>query len=224
MDIVVNSISKRFILKNRAVIALDNVKLKFPGGRVTIIYGPSGSGKSVLLNLIAGLDRPDKGSIIIGGRDITKMKWREINVFRRRYITYCMQRNILIPKFKVGLNIALPLLIRGVELDKALEAAYELARGLGIEYTFDRPAYTLSGGEQRRAVLARTLIVEARIVLLDEPTSSLDEDTSNRVREIIIGHYLKYRPTLVIATHDPAFREYGDHLVKLERGRVVEEG
>lgn len=217
-------VSRRFILKNRAVVALRDVSLRFPSGGVSIVYGPSGSGKSVMLNLIAGLDRPDEGSISIGDNVITSMSWPEMNMFRRRHISYCMQRNVLIPRLKVGLNIALPLLIRGVDRGEALEKARELSKLLGIEYTFDRAAYTLSGGEQRRAVLARSLTYRADLLLLDEPTSNLDEETAERVRNVIMDYYREYRPTLIVATHDPGFMEMGDYRVRIVEGQVVEQG
>ncbi len=224
MEVVLEGVSRRFVLKNRAVVALRDVSLRFPSGGVSIVFGPSGSGKSVMLNLIAGLDRPDEGSISIGGNVITAMSWPELNMFRRRHISYCMQRNVLIPRLKVGLNIALPLLIRGVDRGEALEKARDLAEALGIGYTFDRAAYTLSGGEQRRAVLARSLTYRADLLLLDEPTSNLDEETAERVRDVIMDYYREYGPTLIVATHDPGFMDMGDYRVRLVEGRVVEQG
>ncbi len=220
MDVEIINVSRRFQLKNMGVIALRDISVLFPSGKVSIVYGPSGSGKSVLLNLIAGFDRPDNGSILIGGVDITSLSWGEMNDFRRRYISYCMQRNVLIPRFKVGLNIALPLIIRGVSYDEALERAHDIAKELDIEYTFDRPAYTLSGGEQRRVVLARALIMDLDIVLLDEPTSNLDEETAEMVREIILKHYRERRRTMIISTHDPGFKDVGHVRLKLKQGRI----
>jgi len=220
MDVEIRSVSRRFQLKNMGVVALSDISVLFPSGKISVVYGPSGSGKSVLLNLIAGFDRPDSGSILIDGVDITSLSWREMNDFRRRYISYCMQRNVLIPRFKVSLNIALPLLIRGVEYEEALDRAYNVASELGVEYAFDRPAYTLSGGEQRRVVLARALIIDLDIMLLDEPTSNLDEETADMVRHVIINNYKERRKTMIISTHDSGFKGVGHVRLELKQGGI----
>ncbi len=220
MEIEIRNVSRRFQLRNMGVVALYNVSARFPSGKISVIYGPSGSGKSVLLNLIAGFDRPDEGYIRIDGTDITRLSWSDMNKFRRKYMSYCMQRNILIPRFKVGLNIALPLIIRGVDYDDALKKAYELAEKLGIEYTFDREAYTLSGGEQRRVILARALILDSKILLLDEPTSNMDEETADTVRNVILESYREAKNTVVISTHDPQLRSLGSVRLMLRDGKV----
>ncbi len=221
MDVIIENVSKRFQARNMAVIALKNISTSFQENQISIIYGPSGSGKSVLLNLISGLDTPDSGSIVIGGNEISSMSWSERNMFRRKYISYCMQKNILIPHLKVGLNISLPLLIRGVDKKKAMGEAYELAKRLGIQDTFDRKAYTLSGGEQRRVMIARALILKAKLVLIDEPAANLDEENILRVRDVILEYYRTYRPTIIISTHNNLIMDMGSRRVKIKDGVII---
>lgn len=218
----VENVSKTFITKKVMVEAVKNATFSLDEGGVAVIYGPSGSGKSVLLNIMAGFEEPDSGYVRYGGVDLYSLGWRGMNRFRRDYIGYCTQRDILLYRLSVRDNIALPLLIRGYSAREAYLEAGSIAETLGIGYALDRPAYTLSGGEQRRVVLARTLIIDAEILLIDEPTSGLDGDNAENVKRVIARRVEETGATTVISTHDRRFLDIADKVFKMESGVLSE--
>lgn len=218
--LIVKNVRKTYVPRNMTVQALRDASLVAEPGEITVIYGPSGSGKSVLFNLIAGFERPDMGEIIYNGLRIDRLTWRELISYRRGSLGYCMQKNIIFPRMKVVDNIALPLLIRGVNRVEARRRAEDLARKLNIEYTLYREGYTLSGGEQRRVVLACSLVTDPYLLLIDEPTSGVDEENKIYVWKTIKERVGGNTVTL-IASHDEFIKERADRLFKIERGITI---
>jgi len=203
-----------------AVHAVNDVSFDAEEGRLTIITGPSGGGKTVVLNILAGFIKPDSGKLFINNEDASKWGWRRWNSFRQVNISYGPQRNILIPNISVEENIALPLLILGYKKSETLDLVKYFMKRLKIDHLYGRKTYTLSGGEQRRVMVARTLIKNAPIIILDEPTSDLDEDSSKLVIDLIRESVSKNR-IIIVSTHDRKLINHGDNIIKIEKGRSI---
>jgi putative ABC transport system ATP-binding protein len=202
-----------------AVVALDGVSASLFPGSFTAIMGPSGSGKSTFLNVAAGLDRPDSGSVVLGGTNLERLSERRLTILRRERIGFVFQAFNLLPSLTVAQNIALPLRLDGHRPRRS--AIREIAAQVGLDKRLgDRPSQ-LSGGQQQRVAIARALITRPEVVFADEPTGALDTNTGHEVlallREVVDsgGH------TVVMVTHDPVAAAYADRVMLLADGRVV---
>jgi len=215
------NVSKNILEKGNIIPILDNVTLYINEGEFIVFYGPSGSGKTTILNIISGFEKPSNGRVVVFDVDIGEARWRDLVRLRREKLSYGMQANLVIPRTSVEVNIALPLIIRGLEYDVALEKARVMAGRLGISHTLGRPAYTLSGGELRRLVVARALVVEVPLLVLDEPTSSLDSDTARLVWRVVEEVKDELNSTVVVASHDKYAVSYASRTVRLEKGRII---
>ena len=187
---------------------------------ITVLKGPSGGGKSVVINILAGLIRPDSGKVYIFGEDTSHWSWNKWNGFRRRYISYMPQRSMFITGLTVIENILMPIHIVGGDIRSAKEKVIELSKELGINHILDRKVYTLSGGEKRRVSLIRCLINPKPIMLLDEPTSHLDGDTAQKVIDKII-EYRDSSRTIIVASHDSKVIDIGDTIYEISNGRSI---
>ncbi|HIE37415.1 TPA: ATP-binding cassette domain-containing protein [Candidatus Geothermarchaeota archaeon] len=215
--IITRNLKKTFQTKKMAVHSINKVSFEAREGELTVLTGPSGGGKTVVLNMLAGFIKPDYGDIIIYGEYTSGWGWSRWNSFRRRYISYGTQRNIFIPNISVEDNISLPLLMLGHEKSEVMDLVRDLMERLGIEYLYGRKTYTLSGGEQRRVMVARTLINDTPIILLDEPTAELDEDSSKLVIDLI-NDFISRDKIFIVATHDKNLVNIGDRVIKIDRG------
>jgi len=200
------------------VAILDHIHLDLAGGLITTLVGPSGAGKSSLLHLLNRLDEPDEGSILYQGRDLRQ--WDVVEL--RRSVGLVLQAPVMLPG-TVEQNVGAGPRLRGQAL--ARERAVELLRLVGLAPALlERKAADLSGGEQQRVSLARTLANEPRVLLLDEVTASLDPGSARDVEELIVGLTSRLSLTAVWITHNLAQAERcGDHLVLMAHGRVAEE-
>ncbi len=190
----------------------------FNTGELSIIYGRSGSGKTTLLSLLGLLDTPDSGDIKIGNINPYKMSARKRALFRRQTFSYIFQRTGLIDGMSIKQNLTLPLRYRALpnnyksvaNLNKAMEQA-------AIDLPLSRKAANLSGGERMRVAIARALVVPFEILLCDEPTAALDEETSHIICKTLLN-LARNGKTVIIASHDPLMHEYADCLINLEEG------
>jgi putative ABC transport system ATP-binding protein len=184
------------------------------------LIGPSGCGKTTLLNLCGLIDRPDEGELLWHGRDVTRQSPEALTRLRRETIGFVFQGFNLIPVMTARDNIAYPLMLLGVsrrEQDQRIDA---LAEAVGIApYLDKRPAW-LSGGQRQRVAIARALIKRPALVIADEPTASLDEDTAMTIVELLRGLARQYGTTLLVATHDARLSRWCDRLVRLRHGRL----
>lgn len=212
-------LSLRGVYKSLGEFRLEDVSLDVGEGEYFVVLGPSGAGKTILLQVVAGILRPDRGSVYIGGVDVTS------EPPEKRNVGYLPQSYALFPHLSVADNIAYGLRVRGVPRGEALERAREIAVRLGIEHLLHRKPRTLSGGEQQRVALARALAVNPRLLLLDEPLSAVDPVLRTELRDYLRELHRSLSLTFVHVTHD--FSEalsMADRIAVLNRGRVEQVG
>ncbi|MCB1543236.1 MAG: ABC transporter ATP-binding protein [Rhodoblastus sp.] len=202
------------------VEVLKDITLNFRRGKATAIVGPSGCGKSTLLMTLAGLERPDAGSVAIEGREITGMGEDELAEFRGKRIGIVFQSFHLMPTMTALENVAVPLELAG-RGDAFARAKAELAAVGLVERAAHYPSQ-LSGGEQQRVALARALVGDPSILLADEPTGNLDERTGAGIIDLLLGQRARRGCTLVMVTHDLSLAARCDDVVRLHSGRVEE--
>jgi putative ABC transport system ATP-binding protein len=201
-----------------ALTALDDVSLTIEEGSAVALSGPSGSGKSTLLHLIAALDRPDDGSIMVGGTDVGRLRGRALDAHRRG-VGFVFQRFNLLPALTVLDNVIAPVLPLRTAFDKRQRAAGLLER-VGLGGRGDTMPSRLSGGEQQRVAIARALINHPPLVLADEPTGNLDSQTGQKIIDLLLELRENEAITLLIATHDVAVASCCDRVVRIVDGRV----
>lgn len=200
------------------VNALSNVNFEMEKGDLVAIIGDSGSGKSTLLHLLAGVDTPTSGDIFIQDKNITKFNKDEMTVFRRRNIGVVYQFFNLIPNINARKNILLPLLLDNKKADE--EYLKEILSILGIEGKLDRYPKQLSGGEQQRVAIARSLITRPAIILADEPTGNLDRKNSEEITGLFRLVNKRLNSTIMIITHDEKVANSCDKVYRMVDGRL----
>ena len=207
--IEVTGLTKEYETPGEVVSVLGGVEMVVADGEAVAIVGPSGSGKSTLLNLLGALDRPTAGKIMIGGKDITKFSEEEAAVFRNRSLGFIFQQHHLLPQLSVLENVLVPRLAGGwEESEKATEdRARELLEAVGMSDRLTHLPYQLSGGEKLRTAVARALVNEPQLVLADEPTGSLDSETTEKVADLLMELNTKRDVTLIVVTHNLALAE-----------------
>src|SRR5512145_837878 len=203
----------------RPLTILDGVTVDVDAGEIVAITGPSGSGKSTLLGLIAGLDTPTAGTVVVAGRDVTRLGEAALARFRRDTIGYVFQSYHLIPTLTAAENVAVPLELAGVSAPLARAASLLADVGLGGR-AHHYPAQ-LSGGEQQRVAIARAVALRPLLLLADEPTGNLDSATGAQIIELLLGLGREQGATLLLVTHDVALAARADRVVALRDGRIV---
>jgi putative ABC transport system ATP-binding protein len=218
-DIRLAGVVRRFqIDAERALTALDSVDLEIEAGTAVAVSGPSGSGKSTLLHVIAALERPDAGTVTVGGRELGSLARRELAAHRRR-IGFVFQRFNLLPALTVVDNVMAPVLPYRVGFDREARAR-ELLAAVGLAGRESSLPSRLSGGEQQRVAIARALINRPPIVLADEPTGNLDSRTGSGIVDLLLGLREQSGMTIVLATHDSQVAARCHRVVRLLDGRV----
>jgi putative ABC transport system ATP-binding protein len=213
------SLSKTFGRGEGAIRALDDVSLRFTAGTFTAIMGPSGSGKTTLLMCAAGLERPDAGSVRLGGTEVTRMRERRLARLRRERIGFVFQRFNLLPSLTAAQNVALPLRLAGRHPHRSL--VRDALERVGLrDRARHRPA-ELSGGQQQRVALARALVSEPEVIFADEPTGALDTRSARDVLGLLRDATDRERRTVIMVTHDPMAAAVADRVVFLADGRIV---
>jgi len=182
------------------VIALNHVNLTIEKGELVAIMGDSGSGKSTLLHMLGGVDKPTEGQVLIQDVDITSLKEKEMTIFRRRNIGIIYQSFNLIPNITVEKNILLPLLLDQRKPEQAF--FQELIKTLGIEDKMKRFPHQLSGGEQQRVAIARSLVTRPAVILADEPTGNLDRKNTEEITSLFRLVNQRFQATILLVTHD----------------------
>jgi putative ABC transport system ATP-binding protein len=204
-------------------VVLQNARAEFQAGEMTVILGRSGSGKSTLLNLISGIDAPDDGQIWVDGQDLTALPERERTLFRRARIGFIFQFFNLIPTLTVGENVSLPLELNRLPPPQAQEKARELLEAVGLLERWTTFPDKLSGGEQQRVALARALVHDPLLILADEPTGNLDDETGAQVMSLLRRLTRERDRTLLMVTHSPEAASTADRVLRLSHGQLVVE-
>jgi putative ABC transport system ATP-binding protein len=218
--VAAHNVTRRYGDGDSAVEAVRGVSLEVPAGQFTAIMGPSGSGKSTLMHLLAGLDRPNEGTVEIAGQDITSMGDKQLTLLRRKHIGFVFQAFNLVPTLNAVENVTLPLSIAGRKIDRKWVDSVISRVGLD-ERRSHRPAQ-MSGGQQQRVAVARALVAEPTVLFADEPTGNLDSKSSAEVIDLLREASDAYGQTIVMVTHDPQAAEAADRVVYLADGRVEE--
>lgn len=203
-----------------AVHALRGASLSVDKGEMVAVMGKSGSGKSTLLNILGGLMTMDEGELRVGGKKVDFRKKKYLLNYRRREVGFVVQYFALIDDMNVYKNVSLPLRYQGIPGAKIRQRTTKMLRNLGIEEKAKSYPGELSGGQQQRAAIARALVKNAKIILADESTGALDEDTGNDVMKLFQRLKMKDR-AIIIVTHDSKVAEYCDRIVYLRDGANV---
>ena len=215
-----NNIHKTFGKGDAAVHALRGASLSVDKGEMVAVMGKSGSGKSTLLNILGGLMTMDEGELRVGGKKVDFRKKKYLLNYRRREVGFVVQYFALIDDMNIYKNVSLPLRYQGIPRAKIRQRTTKMLRNLGIEEKAKSYPGELSGGQQQRAAIARALVKNAKIILADEPTGALDEDTGNDVMKLFQRLKMKDR-AIIIVTHDSKVAEYCDRIVYLRDGANV---
>lgn len=197
---------------------LKDIDLHIGTGEAIGLVGPSGSGKSTLLMVMAGLERADTGTVAVAGKNLSNLDEDALARFRGRHIGIVFQSFHLIPTMTALENVAVPLELAGVA-DASVRASEELA-AVGLSERLDHYPAELSGGEQQRVAVARALAPDPAIVVADEPTGNLDEDTGKQIIDLLFAGHTRRKTTLVLVTHDATLAARCARVVRLRSGRV----
>ena len=202
-------------------LILAAIDLDVMAGEFAVLLGKSGSGKSTLLNLIGGLDRPSGGDVWIGATQVTALSERDLTLFRRENIGYIFQFFNLIPTLNVLENVTLPYELRGRSRRDGEKRAKELLERVGLADRTSAYPDRLSGGEQQRVAIARALVHSPALILADEPTGNLDEDTGESVLKLLLELTSEAGKTLIMATHNPEVVAYANSVYHIHEGKLV---
>jgi putative ABC transport system ATP-binding protein len=220
----IRGLSKTYIEGDKSRYVLDDVDIDIKEGEFFVLLGKSGSGKSTLLNLLSGIDKPDAGTIpeiVVGETDITLLDETTQTLFRRDHIGIVFQFFNLIPTLTVMENVTLPLELRGTSRKASQRQGQQMLDRVGLGDRGNTFPDKLSGGEQQRVALARALVHEPLLVLADEPTGNLDEDTGQTVLDLLLELTRDAGKTLIMATHSPEIVPRADRVCRIHDGKLV---
>jgi putative ABC transport system ATP-binding protein len=199
---------------------LQNAHAEFQAGEITAILGKSGSGKSTLLNLISGIDSPDSGQVWVDGKDLTTLSERDRTLFRRARIGFVFQFFNLIPTLTVAENVSLPLELNRLPRAEVNKKARDVLDAVGLLDRWNTFPEKLSGGEQQRVALARALVHDPLLILADEPTGNLDEETGAQMMSLLARLVREQNRTLLMVTHSQEATSHADRVLRLSHGQL----
>lgn len=202
--------------------ALKHVSLEARFGEMLYIVGPSGSGKTTLLSVLSGILRPDAGTVTVEGIEIWKLGSDKLAAFRLKTIGFVFQDYHLFPRLTTVENVAIPLILRKVPWNDAIAEALKWLDIVGLKARAELTPVKLSGGEQQRVAIARAIAGEPDILIMDEPTASLDGDTGYGIVSFVKEHVLNEKRCIVIVTHDSRIDDLATRILKMEDGKIVE--
>jgi putative ABC transport system ATP-binding protein len=201
--------------------AVNDTNLDAYFGEILYIVGPSGSGKTTLLSIVSGILRPDRGHVIVKGKDIWQLDKDALADFRLANIGFVFQDYHLFPRLSTAENVAIPLILQKRKWPDAMAEAGRYLEIVGLRERAELPPVKLSGGEQQRVAIARAMISQPDILVLDEPTASLDGDTGRKIILFVRGQILNAYRCILIVTHDARIFEYADRILHMEDGKIA---
>ena len=216
-------VRKEYVVGDSHIHALDGVSLTVSPGEFVCISGRSGSGKSTMLNMLAGLEKPTSGEIVILDKHIENMSESARIRFRRQYIGFVFQSYNLMPQYTAVENVELPLMLRGVGRRERRRQALAVMEQVGIVSHAEHKPSELSGGQQQRVGIARALITKPPIVFADELTGNLDTKTSAEIMDLLTGLFRSSGTTFMLVSHDPDMSRYTDRTIHLLDGNIISE-
>ncbi|AMM16497.1 ABC transporter [Burkholderia sp. PAMC 28687] len=219
--IVAAGVTKWFGEGATRTTAVNGVEFVAHFGEMLFIVGPSGSGKTTLLSMISGILRPNAGTVTINGADIWKMNNDQLADFRLNTIGFVFQDFHLFPRLTSAENVAIPLILKHHDWAESIAAATTCLEIVGLKERSEILPVKLSGGEQQRVAIARAIISGPQILILDEPTASLDGDTGKKVIAFVKEKILNQDRCVIIVTHDARINEYADRIIHMEDGRIT---
>lgn len=216
-------VRKEYVVGDSHIHALDGVSLTVCPGEFVCISGRSGSGKSTMLNMLAGLEKPTSGEIVILDKHIENMSESARIRFRRQYIGFVFQSYNLMPQYTAVENVELPLMLRGVGRKERRRQALAVMEQVGIVSHAEHKPSELSGGQQQRVGIARALITKPPIIFADELTGNLDTKTSAEIMDLLTGLFRSSGTTFMLVSHDPDMSRYTDRTIHLLDGKIISE-
>ncbi|MFI6205794.1 ABC transporter ATP-binding protein [Streptomyces sp. NPDC051041] len=216
-------VTKRYTRGKETVHALDGVDLTIPDGDRLVIQGPTGGGKSTLLQMLGGLDRPTSGEVVLDGTDLAKLSEAKLTTVRSQNIGFVFQSFNLIPTLTAQENVETALVPLGVKPRERRERAAEALKSVGLGERLGHLPSEMSGGQQQRVAIARALVKEPKVLLADEPTGNLDESTRDEIMEVLERMWKELGLTFVMVTHDSAIARKAPRLATIRKGRITVE-
>ncbi|MCA9124909.1 MAG: ABC transporter ATP-binding protein [Planctomycetales bacterium] len=217
-----NEVSKSFSKGDETITPLDDVNLEIHKGEFVSLMGPSGTGKSTLLNLVSGIDRPDSGTITVDGTEVTKLSRSQLADWRAANLGYIFQTHNLIPVLTAYENVELPTLLLKLTSSQRRERVELALEAVGLTDRADHYPRQLSGGQEQRVGIARAIVAHPKVVVADEPTGSLDTDTSEQVQVLLQRLNQELNITLLMVTHDSDVATIASRQLVLDRGKFIE--
>ncbi len=216
------AVTKTYGTGDASVTALRGVDLEVRVGELMMLVGPSGCGKTTLISVIAGILDRDGGECRVFGEDLQALDERRRTAWRGAHVGFVVQAYTLIPTLSAAENIAIPLLLQGTPRRAALERSCVTLERVGLAERRRASPLDLSGGQQQRVAIARALIHEPRLIVCDEPTSSLDHETGEKVLELLREVAVGPERSLIIVTHDARIFRYADRIARMDDGRILD--
>lgn len=218
LKISTHNLSKSYQDADRELRVIDSLNVEFPEDQSIAIVGRSGIGKSTLLHLLGGLDRPSTGQILFDGQDIAALSNDALSEFRGRHVGFIFQFHHLLPEFSALENVAMPLIIAGVPEHSALDQARAVLDRVGLSDRVEHIPGKLSGGEQQRVAIARAVVAKPRVILADEPTGNLDVSTAREAQQLLLDINRELHNTLIVVTHSAELADSMDSVVEMQPG------
>ncbi len=203
---------------------LKGIDLEINKGEVVSIVGPSGAGKTTLLQIMGTLDRPDSGTVIVDGVDVSTLSQKKLSDFRNQHVGFVFQFHQLLPEFTALENIMIPAFIAGKSQKEAKRRALELLDFMGLTERAEHKPNELSGGEKQRVAVARALVNNPAVILADEPSGSLDTKNKGELHQLFFDLRDKFGQTFVIVTHDEQLASITDRTIHMKDGKIMEDG
>lgn len=216
--IELDHVTKTYIVGGQPIVAVNSVSLDIHSGEFVAVMGKSGCGKTTLLSLIGGLDRPDNGRIRVDGQEVTRMADAALTRYRRDHVGIVFQFFNLIPILTIAENTGLPCILRGLSRQEVRRRTDSLLRQVGLWERRHSFPHEISGGEMQRVAIARALVNRPRLVLADEPTGNLDSATGQQILELMVRLRQEHQTTFILATHSPEAASYTDRRFLMRDG------